>query len=105
MIFSQSRDWQTKVYEDDGNVIIQHTTDNTAIAEQAKFLRENTDRGFTADRQMQCVGYIPFDLFYKEQLHLRPIEDAFKFLETSEAARPFRIAPKNTGNTGRVVIK
>lgn len=105
MIFSQGNNWQTRMAEDDGNILIRHDVDNTAIAEQAKFLRENTDRGFTHDRQMQCMGYIPFDLWLAKGLHKKPIAEAFQSLESDDDLRPFRVSARNTGHSGRIIIK
>jgi hypothetical protein len=100
-----AKNWHLDVKDDnDGNTIITHNVDNTAIAEQAKFIRENTDRGFTYDREMQLVGYIPFDIFHKEGLHKRPMEDAFKFME-SDAMTPFRVSRKKTNHSGKIIIK
>lgn len=86
-------------------MIIRHTTENDAIARQAEFMRNNTDRGFTADRQMQCMGYIPFDLFYSKGLHRLPIEDAFRALDNDDDLRPYRISARNTGHSGRIIVK
>lgn len=105
MIISPDGLWRTDVVEDDGNVIIQHSVDNTLVAEQAKHLRDYTDRGFTVDRQMQCAGYIPFDLWQKHNLSQRPIEDAFKLLDSHEEFAPFRVGRRNTGHSGKIIIK
>lgn len=94
----------TKVYDADDKVIIQHVSDNTAIAERAKFLRENTDRGFSPDRQYQCLGFVPMDAFFKEGLHKRPMADLVKYLESDDMA-PYRVTKGNTGKSGKVIVK
>lgn len=105
MIISPDGKCFTNVIEDDGNIIIHHAEDTTLIAEQAKFLRENTDRGFTADRQMQLVGYIPLTDWYANCLHKRPMEDTVKFIESDERMRPYRVSERNTGHSGKIIIK
>jgi len=105
MIIMPKESGYTKVFEDGDKTIIQHVTDNTALAEQAQFIRNNTDRGFTDDRQYQLIGYIPMDVFVREGLHRRPTKDAARFLETSEEMRPFRVSERNTGRTGRIIVK
>jgi len=95
--------WKTDVLDTDDGLVIRHDVDNTSVAEQAKFIRENTDRGFTTDRQMQLVGYIPFDQFVAEGLHKKPMSETMKWLE-SDKATPFRGSRRNTGQSGNIII-
>lgn len=104
MIFSSDGKVRTTVEADESNVLIHHVEETTAIAERAKFLRENTDRGFSPDRQYQCLGFIPLTDWYGEGLHKRPMEDSVKFLE-SDRMQAYRVTKGNTGKSGRIIIK
>ena len=94
----------TKLEEEGSNILIHHIEETTAIAERAKFLKENTDRGFSPDRQWQCLGFIPMTDWYAEGLHKRPMEDTVKFLE-SDKMDAYRVTKGYTGKDARIRVK
>jgi hypothetical protein len=104
MIISPDGKFRTSVEIDGDTTFIHHAEDTTMIAERAKFLRENTDRGFSPDRQYQCLGMIPLTDWYAAGLHKRPMEDTVKFLE-SEKMDAYRVTRGNTGKSGRIIVK
>jgi len=106
MIVDKTGSWFTQVElsADGKEATIHHVENNNDTAALAKFIASNSDRGFSKDRQYQCLGYMPMSVFFGQGFHKRPPEDITKWLESDEAT-PYRVTRQNTGKDPRIIIK
>lgn len=72
---------------------MRHVQLTDRIKEQVKIWREETDRGFTQGRSMQCIARIPALVFLNLPKEIREDEKALsKWLNQTEEGQTWKIA-------------
>lgn len=92
MYFGNSKMFLSDINTENDKAIFTHIQDVAPIQEYVKYLRENSDRGFTQGRTLQHVGEIPDAIYFAhpEFYGEDGAEEMIKWLKSDEG-RPYRI--------------